>query len=180
MNSWMSQDVNGMLACCTPSWINSHENPQREIFNIRGVNTPLSFNITYVAGSDSDDSRTITMEALMDRANGTQKNYRYEVLMLRVNGVWYVDPASLSSATEVKEEATAAPVYTLMPTNSPDPGQVLYYNPDGGSYYHADQNCSRINNKYLPLKGSFLYSQLDETAYAKLQPCSNCNAPNRN
>ena len=100
--------------------------------------------------------------------------------MLRVNGVWYVDPASLSSATEVKEEATTAPVYTLMPTNSPDPGQVLYYNPDGGSYYHADQNCSRINNKYLPLKGSFLYSQLDETAYAKLQPCSNCNAPNRN
>ena len=180
MNSWMSQDVNGMLACCTPSWINAHENPQREIFNIRGVNTPLSFNITYVAGSDSDDSRTITMEALMDRANGTQKNYRYEVLMLRVNGVWYVDPASLSSATEVKEEATTAPVYTLMPTNSPDPGQVLYYNPDGGSYYHADQNCSRINNKYLPLKGSFLYSQLGETAYAKLEPCSNCNAPNRN
>ena len=180
MNSWMSQDVNGMLACCTPSWINSQENPQREIFIIRGVNTPLSFNITYVAGSDSDDSRTITMEALMDRANGTQKNYRYEVLMLRVNGVWYVDPASLSSATEIKEEATTAPVYTLMPTNSPDPGQVLYYNPDGGSYYHADQNCSRIDNKYLPLKGSFLYSQLDETAYAKLQPCSNCNAPNRN
>ena len=180
MNSWMSQDDNGMLACCTPAWINAQKNPQREIFSIRSVNTPLSFNITYVAGSDSDDSRTITMEALMDRANGTQKNYRYEVLMLRVNGVWYVDPASLSSATEVKEEATAAPVYTLMPTNSPDPGQVLYYNPDGGSYYHADQNCSRINNKYLPLKGSFLYSQLGETAYAKLQPCSNCNAPNRN
>ena len=80
----------------------------------------------------------------------------------------------------MKEEATTAPVYTLMPTNSPDPGQVLYYNPDGGSYYHADQNCSRINNKYLPLKGSFLYSQLGETAYAKLEPCSNCNAPNRN
>ena len=179
MNSWMSQDVNGMLACCTPSWINSQESPQRAIFDIRGVNTPLSFNITNVAGSDSDDSRTITMEALMDRANGTQKNYRYEALMLRVNGIWYVDPASLSSATEIKEEATVAPVYTLMPTNSPDPGQTLYYNPDGGSYYHKDPNCSLINNKYLPLKGSFLYSQVNDEAYKKLNPCAGCGAPGR-
>lgn len=179
MNSWMSLDYDGMLACCTPAWISAQENPQREIFGIRGVNTPVSFNITYVAGSDSDDSRTITMEAVMDRSTGRQIKYRYEVLMLRVNGVWYVDPASLSSATEIKEEATATPAYTLMPTNTPDPGQTLYYNPDGGSYYHADQNCTRIDNKYLPLKGSFLYSQRDEAAYQALQPCSNCNSPGR-
>ena len=56
----------------------------------------------------------------------------------------------------------------------------LYYNPDGGSYYHADQNCSIIDSKYLPLKGSFLYSQRDEEAYKKLNPCANCNAPKRN
>ncbi|MBQ7455553.1 MAG: L,D-transpeptidase family protein, partial [Clostridia bacterium] len=33
---------------------------------------------------------------------------------------------------------------------------VLYYNPDGGQYYHANQNCSSIRQRYLPLKGSVL------------------------
>ncbi len=179
MNSWMSSDYTAMISCCTPSWVNSQENPERSMFTIRGVNTPVSYKITYMAGSQSDDSRTITMETLMDRGNNTQKNYRYEVLMLRVNGIWYVDPVSLSSATEIKESVTPTVAITLMPTFTPNPNKALYYNPDGGSYYHADEWCSQVNSKYLPLKGSFTYSQVNDSAYKDLQPCSSCSAPGR-
>ncbi len=178
MNSWMSLDYDGMLACCKPSWVSSQEDAKRSLFNIRGTNTPKNYEITYVAGNEADDSRTITMVAELERATGRTVTYRYEVLMLRVNGTWYVDPASLSSATEVKEEITSTPVFTLMPTNTPNPDLVVYYNPNGGSYYHLDQNCSKVSIKYLPLKGSFrLGDKANSDATRDLVPCTSCNAP---
>ena len=54
---------------------------------------------------------------------------------------------------------------------------VLYYNPTGGKYYHANQNCPSINSRYLPLKGSLTYEQLDDPQYAYLSPCSRCKPP---
>ena len=55
----------------------------------------------------------------------------------------------------------------------------LYYNPDRGQYYHSNQNCPSIRNVFLPLKGSMLYSELDDPAYQKLTPCRTCNPPER-
>lgn len=180
MNSWMSLDYNAMLSYCTPSWVNAQADPQHAIFKIRGTSTPVSYEIMAVSGSNADDSRTVTMQASIDKGTGkAPQDYRYEVLMLRVNNVWYVDPASLSSATEIKNEPTPTVTFTLMPTYSPDPGQTLYYNPDGGSFYHANDQCTSVSNKYLPLKGSFKYSQLNDEAYKKLQPCGKCSAPGR-
>ena len=57
------------------------------------------------------------------------------------------------------------------------PDTVLYYNPNGGQYYHADQNCSSIKNRFLPLQGSMTYQELDEPEYQKLTPCKHCNPP---
>ncbi len=54
---------------------------------------------------------------------------------------------------------------------------VLYYNPNGGHYYHADQNCSSIKNRFLPLEGSMTYAELDDPAYGALTPCKHCNPP---
>ena len=54
---------------------------------------------------------------------------------------------------------------------------VLYYNPNGGQYYHADQNCSSIKNRFLPLEGSMTYAELDDPAYGALTPCKHCNPP---
>jgi len=34
-------------------------------------------------------------------------------------------------------------------------------------------------DRYLPLKGSFTYAQLDDAEYRKLTPCSSCNPPIR-
>ena len=132
------------------------------------------------SGSEADDSRTLTMIASIDKGTGkAPQPYRYEVLMLRVNGTWYVDPASLSSATEIKEAVTPTVQITLMPTYTPDMALRLYYNPDGGSYYHKNQECTKVAVKYLPLKGTFLYSQLNEPQYSNLKPCDGCNPPAR-
>ena len=180
MNSWMSLDYNAMLACCVPSWVNAQENPQHAIFKIRGTSIPVSYEILSASGTEVDDSRTLTMNASIDKGTGREPlQYRYEVLMLRINGVWYVDPASLSSATEVRAEVTPTVQITLMPTYTPDMEKRLYYNPDGGSYYHASDMCTKVAQKYLPLKGTFLYKELNNPAYKDLNPCDKCNAPGR-
>ena len=60
----------------------------------------------------------------------------------------------------------------------PDDDTPLYYNPDGGQYYHADANCSSVKKKFLPMK-EFKYSELDSGIFAKLQPCPSCTPVKR-
>ncbi len=61
----------------------------------------------------------------------------------------------------------------------PEDSLALYYNPDRGQYYHLDQNCRSIKDRYLPLKGVMTYGELDDAAYQKLTPCKSCNPPIR-
>ena len=63
---------------------------------------------------------------------------------------------------------------------SATPDTVLYYNPDGGSYYHAVAECKLSTDpKYLPFKGSFKYSEINNEPYKNLKPCAACGAPTR-
>jgi hypothetical protein len=55
----------------------------------------------------------------------------------------------------------------------------LYFNPNNGQYYHSDQNCSGVRDKYLPLKGHFTYAELDNEPYSRLIACPSCNPPAR-
>ncbi len=57
----------------------------------------------------------------------------------------------------------------------PDDDMPLYYNPNGGQYYHTDEYCSSVKNKYLPLTG-FTYGELDDEPYADLTPCPYCTS----
>lgn len=61
----------------------------------------------------------------------------------------------------------------------PDPETPLYRNPNGGSNYHLDQNCSGVKSKFLPLEGGFTYGDLESSAYKKLTPCVYCAAPEK-
>lgn len=58
----------------------------------------------------------------------------------------------------------------------PDPATPLYYNPDGGSNYHSEQNCKAVKDQYLPLTG-FTYGELESGVYSKLTPCPYCVPP---
>ena len=49
----------------------------------------------------------------------------------------------------------------------------LYYNPNGGSFYHSVANCPGVRKKFLPLTG-FTYGELEDETFAKLTPCPNC------
>ena len=61
----------------------------------------------------------------------------------------------------------------------PDSGLQLYRNPNGGSNYHIDENCSGVKSKFLPLTGDFTYGDLEKDEFKKLTPCASCGAPAR-
>ncbi len=61
----------------------------------------------------------------------------------------------------------------------PDSNLPIFFNPEGGKFYHLDQNCSSIKDRYLPLKGELTYGELDNAEHSKLTPCRYCNPPIR-
>ncbi|MDO5022815.1 MAG: L,D-transpeptidase family protein [Eubacteriales bacterium] len=61
----------------------------------------------------------------------------------------------------------------------PEDSLKLYYNPTGGQYYHLDDRCSSIRSRYLPLKGSFTYGELDDSEHQRFTPCERCKPPLR-
>ncbi|HSK69315.1 MAG TPA: hypothetical protein VLA21_08670, partial [Candidatus Limnocylindria bacterium] len=64
-------------------------------------------------------------------------------------------------------------------TPYPEDGLKLYYNPAGGKYYHLDQNCKGVKDRFLPLPGVMTYAELDSSEFAKLTPCPTCSPPPR-
>ena len=49
----------------------------------------------------------------------------------------------------------------------------LYYNPKGGRYYHSQETCSNVRDKFEPMT-AFTYGELDEKPYNKLTRCPSC------
>ena len=62
---------------------------------------------------------------------------------------------------------------------TPDAALQLYRNPNGGSNYHLDENCSGVKSQYLPLTGDLTYGDLTRSEFANLKPCVYCGAPTR-
>lgn len=57
---------------------------------------------------------------------------------------------------------------------SDTPAQAsLYFNPDGGKYYHADENCPSVREKCLPLT-PIPNADLTTEPYALLTACPLC------
>ena len=52
----------------------------------------------------------------------------------------------------------------------------LYYNPNGGRYFHTLSNCDTIDPKYWDGMVSFLGDELDDAPYNALRPCQMCDA----
>ena len=57
----------------------------------------------------------------------------------------------------------------------PSDDAVLYYNPNGGAYYHASSGHTPGIKKSLWPLPSFTYGELDEAAFSKLKPCPYCH-----
>ncbi len=179
---WNANRLDEMLTVCAPSWTSKQESPKSALFQILKNRTPINFEIMDLKGTSQDKSRQIILKCEIDRHTGTGTTvwYQLSVIMLKEGDQWYVDPLSIQT-NEIEE--TPDPNITPTPAPTPEPhydaNTVLYYNPDGGSMYHADPNCQIINPKYLPLKGQFTFGQINDPKYEKLEPCNVCNAPLR-
>ncbi|MDD3409488.1 MAG: hypothetical protein PHY12_01620 [Eubacteriales bacterium] len=189
MEYWKGSLVESMVSFVLPSWASKQENASATLFSLLANRTPLDYALEEITGSDSDNSRTITMTANIDKNNGKDPvRYRFMILMVKESGEWYVDPESLATNDQTTPSPSPEPgavvattiIQSLAPrmtvTPSPPPDTLLYYNANGGSFYHLDPECSRVEKKYLPM-ASFPYSELGNALYKNLQPCLQCGAP---
>ena len=100
-------------------------------------------------------------------------------------------PALPTFATETPTIATQPP--TIATTAPPPPetkplrlshdginlDMPLYYNENGGNYYHTTDMCSAVGADYLPLSGKLIYKELSVGKYKSLKRCTTCSAPVR-
>lgn len=180
---WEANNIDSMLNYCAPSWRRSFGDDvqaRTELFRILANRRPLEYTFGNVSGTVNDSSRNVEVTIRVDKQTGKDpETYLFRIIMLNEDGTWYVDPKSLSSHEEAEATTFSAEI-TQPPTPQPAAAdQVLYYNPDGGSYYHADPECALVGEKYRPLKGSFTYSHISDDAFKSLLPCSGCAAPLR-
>ena len=178
-NYWHGNRLEEMLDLCAPSWKEKQESPRTSLFSLMANRTPTECTPESITGTAADTSRKVTLKVLVDRNNAKPKElYRMTIMMVKESNEWYVDPQSLLS-NESLETPDPNITPTPAPTNTPAvfSNTQLYYNPKGGEYYHLDPNCKIINPKFLPLGGTFTYSQIGDDPYNKLKPCNVCGAP---
>ncbi|MBQ8536446.1 MAG: hypothetical protein IJ461_03465, partial [Clostridia bacterium] len=181
MYLWNANKLDEMVSLCAPSWSTGLDDARKSLYAILANRLPMDYTMEKITGTDADSSRTITMTATIDKQNNRDPaKYRFQVLMLKENGTWYVDPQSLKS-NEPAETATPAPdaTATPAPTDPPSAKTKLYYNSEGGSYYHTQEQCSSISPEYYSKMRSFYYQDLDGAKFKHLKPCTKCDAPSR-
>lgn len=179
LKAWAADDLDGMLELCDAAWQAQEENARTALFALLANRTPTVLE-AMIPFDETSGVRTVDATVLMDRHNGMdQVHYRLQLVMKQAaDGLWYLDPSCLKTYQVVEgytaEEATPEPESDIRPQDT-----VLYYVPEGGEKYHADRNCPTVHEKYLPMQGQFLCSELNDEAYAGLKPCNVCGAPLR-
>lgn len=189
MNLWSVNNTTEMVHLVQPSWCSAQENPSMALFMVLANRTPEDFTIEDISGTETDNSRTVTMRATINKNTGKAPSiYRFMIMMVKEGGEWYVNPNSLATNDEqaaatdenvVKTQsvglATEAPRTTVTPP--PPASTSLYYNM-GGNSYHMDPNCPSVNADNLPFDVTFSYGELKEVKNANgLVPCLRCGAP---
>lgn len=174
---WSMNELDSMVELCSTDWKETVENQKTALFAILANRTPKTLQTVNISGQPQDTIRRVSVKSWIDRNNGKgPSQYYLEILMvLEGDGQWYVDPRCLKS-----HEPIEAP--DPEPTETPEPASgdtVLFYVPAGGSYYHVDQNCRRVSERYLPMEGMFLFSEVNDESYRHLAPCAVCGAPLR-
>lgn len=188
MELWKVNNTTEMVNLVQPSWRGQQENASTSLFIALANRTPEDFTIEDISGTETDNSRTISMRATINKNTGKAPVvYRFMVMMVKEGGEWYVNPNSLATndaeetvtqdenvvKTQASGTVTEPPRETVTP--APPASTMLYYN-IGGNYYHMDPECSSVGKDYLPFDASFPYSDL-ANYNRTLLPCLNCNAP---
>ena len=182
---WKNNAISQMVNLTAPSWRSSIMGgtdavTQKLFGEVLTNRTPVSWDFTAITGTSNDIARMVTVRAVINKNNTLGESvYLWKVRMVKEDGVWYVDPATLQSN---EQESTATPTNALATQpvlNTSHPDLLIYYNPEGGTYYHIDPNCESLNPKYRPLSGVIKWSQIEDDPYDKLEQCKRCGAPLR-
>lgn len=198
MNAWGNKNYAEMVKYSDPKWVNSFQtqkDAESNIFYLAAIRTPTRFNILEVTGTDADQVRTINMQAYISKSDGKEPQlYNFQILMVRSNNEWYVDPASISSSQIVQETTSSGMSSEQMAqaaiseeqqqaqaqqVNQTRSDTVLYYNQDGGEFYHLDPNCATLGERYKPLTAMFYYRDVSNDTFKNLKACPVCKAPGR-
>lgn len=182
---WKNNAISQMVNLTAPSWRSSIKGgtdavTQKLFGEVLTNRTPVSWDFTGITGTSNDIARMVTVRAVINKNNTLGESvYLWKVRMVKEEGVWYVDPATLQSN---EQESTATPTNALATQpvlNTSHPDLLIYYNPEGGTYYHIDPNCESLDPKYRPLSGVIKWSQIEDDPYDKLEQCKRCGAPLR-
>lgn len=184
MQMWFDENYEDMVRYTKPEWRLKQEAPSRQLnWNHSGWKLK-SWRIEPAAVSPNADALALKVLTNLTRERQTDAFYtcEYSALLFYVDGVWYVDPDSMRAnpvlvdpdkTPSPNESANSAEPNTINPTTKPT--TKLWYNTDGGTYYHLDQKCKSLNPKFYDKMESFEYSEL--MRFSKLKPCLECDAP---
>lgn len=185
---WGKQQTEKCLDLCYPDWVVKQNDAKKSLYSLISDVTPLQIvQVEKIDGAETDTNRTVTVLLRVKDFFKNETFKRYNILMLKVNKVWYIDPDSLSGAITVEtaevaeKQLTVTPAPTVSPTPkaTTSPDKTLYYNPDGGSYYHVSKDCSSMNSASQRKLKPFTYKELNNPQYANLKRCPKCGAPAR-
>lgn len=176
---WSVNDLDSMLSLCAPSWQEHMENPRTALFARLMNRTPMRMTVDSLGGDSAQGQVRVTVASLIDRHNGKDPGwYLLELLMVKEDGTWYLDPRSLDNQEPGGGTADTTPEPVPVPEGLTEQTR-LYYQPEGGEYYHLDPNCRRVHPRFLPLEHSFTWAEVNDEAYRGLKPCQVCGAPQR-
>lgn len=185
LTQWHNRDFEEMVKYTTSTWRNAQNMPAQQLYWNHNWWLLNSWALSTETTSPSADSATFAVITDLSKNNGakTAAKMQYSALVFLENGIWLVDPDSLRNGIEVKEtpmpemgqsaEQTPEPDPTISPTTK------LWYNSNGGKYYHAEEKCTEINEKYYSSMKPFMFSELSESPYSKLIACPTCKAPSK-
>ena len=184
---WAQNQLDAMLDYCRPSWIldcGGTANARVKLFLLMDLRIPVSWRLEQSALDG--ESAVVTVTATLDPPPPQPaEEKQMDFVVRQEGGRWYVDPEpslimrDAPDKTPVPEVRITQPPQPPQPVSAVGPDTVLYYNPDGGSYYHADANCRSAAARFLPFAGSFTWAEVNDEPYADLMPCPYCCAPIR-
>lgn len=186
LNEWANQDYVAMVQYALPSWRSVQAEPHRTLYWYHYWWVLNRWTISSEATSPSADSATfvVTADLTKNDSNKTPVQMSYTATVFESGGTWYVDPDSMRNGLPVTQTPPPQEGQAVVDAGVPveptvDPAMRLWYNSEGGSFYHAVEKCSEINEKYYKSMKEFTYSLLNESPYNKLKPCSACSAPKK-
>ncbi|MDR0929241.1 MAG: conjugal transfer protein [Oscillospiraceae bacterium] len=184
MQMWQERNWEDMVQYTSTLWRGSLDSPKMQLYYTHDGWELVDWMIQADAQAPGVEAANLTVTANMIRyGTGEAVVQQYKAILYQENGSWYVDPNSMTNGMAVPTASPTANPASVQPNATPsgniDPATPLWRNTKGGRYYHADEHCAEIDEKYWPDMGSFEYAELDASTYKNLLRCPVCDAPAR-